>query len=233
MSEFDRDLDIARFDTEQLQFISREGLTCQDIEDYFTQSIEEGKVHDDDDIFSATSNLDVSKKGKVINMLNGGESPNGSLPDLNPSATGLKLKRPENFSMEKTETAPASSMSPKKVTISEHISKHGNVVDEGFQYVPSINQEDTYLARKEESSMPEVVEEHDTMVTITPLAAEVGEASPVAEKSEESFDHMARILAKQYMWTTIAVASFVLGVGCIILSRNVQPNNFHRRYSRR
>jgi hypothetical protein len=241
MSELDRDMDSARFDTEPLQFISREGLTCQDIENYFTQSINEGKVHDDDDMFSTVSTVDVNKKTKVKKLVSGSENSNGSFqapttPAVTTTKANQEVKPPENRSMDKSEIAPVSSVSPKKVTISENISKHGKGVYESFQYFPSIHQEESSLqAEKAESTLHEVVEQKEkaTDNVVDQTTEKAADDSPAAEKSEDSFDRMARILAKQYMWTTIAVASFVFGIGCIVLSRNVQQNNFHRRYSRR
>jgi inositol-hexakisphosphate/diphosphoinositol-pentakisphosphate 1-kinase len=44
LDEFDRDLDASRFDTAPLQMIGREGLTCQEVEDFFELAIMEGQT---------------------------------------------------------------------------------------------------------------------------------------------------------------------------------------------
>jgi hypothetical protein len=49
LDEFDRDLDDSRFDTAPLQMIGREGLTCQEVEDFFELAIKEGQSGTDGD----------------------------------------------------------------------------------------------------------------------------------------------------------------------------------------
>lgn len=49
MAEMDRDLDNSRFATDPLELISKDGLSCQEVEDYFTDCIDEGKTDEDDD----------------------------------------------------------------------------------------------------------------------------------------------------------------------------------------
>lgn len=47
MSELDRDFDSTRFETESRQLISKDNLTCQEVEEYFTKSINDGKIDDE------------------------------------------------------------------------------------------------------------------------------------------------------------------------------------------
>jgi hypothetical protein len=49
MAELYREKDASRFDTEKLQKISFDGLTCAQVEAYFTEAIKEGKIHEEDD----------------------------------------------------------------------------------------------------------------------------------------------------------------------------------------
>ena len=49
MAELYRENDATRFDTEKLQKISIDGLTCAQVEEYFTEALKEGKTHDEDD----------------------------------------------------------------------------------------------------------------------------------------------------------------------------------------
>lgn len=48
MAELYREKDDSRFDTEKLQKISIDGLTCAQVEEYFSEAIKEGKIHEDD-----------------------------------------------------------------------------------------------------------------------------------------------------------------------------------------
>lgn len=49
MAELNREQDPSRFETEKLQKISIEGLTCAQVEEYFAEAIKEGKINDKDD----------------------------------------------------------------------------------------------------------------------------------------------------------------------------------------
>ena len=49
MAELYREQDASRFDTEKLQKISIDGLTCTQVEEYFSEAIKEGRVSEDDD----------------------------------------------------------------------------------------------------------------------------------------------------------------------------------------
>ena len=64
MSELKRDEDASRFDTEPQLFISSDYLTCQEVEDYFSESIKEGETEDDDedDMPSGTERVEEDVK---------------------------------------------------------------------------------------------------------------------------------------------------------------------------
>lgn len=49
LAELNREKDASRFDTEKLQKISIEGLTCAQVEEYFAEAIKEGKINRKDD----------------------------------------------------------------------------------------------------------------------------------------------------------------------------------------
>jgi inositol-hexakisphosphate/diphosphoinositol-pentakisphosphate 1-kinase len=48
LDEFDRDLDATRCESAPLQIIGKEGLTCQEVEDFFERAIAEGQIGQDD-----------------------------------------------------------------------------------------------------------------------------------------------------------------------------------------
>lgn len=55
----------------------------------------------------------------------------------------------------------------------------------------------------------------------------------IRETEQERIERMAKVLAKQYLWTSAAVLSFFLGIGCLFLSREYQTGFSKRRWSRR
>jgi hypothetical protein len=55
------------------------------------------------------------------------------------------------------------------------------------------------------------------------------------QDEDDKVKEMALVLGRQYFWTSVAVVSFVLGIGCLILSREIVQNDFktRTRWSRR
>lgn len=65
MAELYREKDAARFDTEKLQKISIEGLTCTQVEEFFEQAIRDGKTTEDADESSKGTVSDAEKEKKA------------------------------------------------------------------------------------------------------------------------------------------------------------------------
>jgi hypothetical protein len=85
-----------------------------------------------------------------------------------------------------------------------------------------------------------VVIAEDKNLEIEPeITNSTDEADETTENDEESVqlnkvDAMARILSKQFVWTSVAAVSFVIGIGFLVLSREVVQHDFKtRRWSRR
>ena len=62
MAELYRDKDASRYDTEKLQKISIDGLTCAQVEEYFAEAIKEGKHKDDEEVNPVMKKDSVLKK---------------------------------------------------------------------------------------------------------------------------------------------------------------------------
>jgi inositol hexakisphosphate/diphosphoinositol-pentakisphosphate kinase len=181
MSELERDADTSRFDTEPLVLISKENLTCKDIEDYFSESILNGQMKEDD--ITTTTSFQEVKKVDLISI------PEGD----------------------------------------------------------SIAQKNSVQSGKNEPSMPSripIIEEEEGEQIGTNTAAEnadikVNDSNTVLDEAIDSEDKqklevMAKLLSKQYFWTSVAAVSLVVGVGLLILGREVVQNDIKtRKWSRR
>ncbi len=67
MAELNREQDSSRFDTEKLQKISFEGLTCAQVEEYFAEAIKEGKINDkdeEDSVIASVLKREISEGAK-------------------------------------------------------------------------------------------------------------------------------------------------------------------------
>jgi Histidine acid phosphatase. len=71
VSEMKRDEDASRFDTEPLQLISSDYLTCQEVEDYFSQSIREGKPRDDESEICSAIPSPIQSDAKITDESKG------------------------------------------------------------------------------------------------------------------------------------------------------------------
>lgn len=79
MAELCREKDKTRFDTEKLQKISIDGLTCAQVEEYFKEAIKEGKTDDEDDE-DEVEKAPAEKEEKGNKGLN--QQPNQELPKI-------------------------------------------------------------------------------------------------------------------------------------------------------
>lgn len=199
MSELRRDEDASRFDTEPLKLVSSSYLTCQEVEDYFSESIREGETEEDDDdtasVMPNTADVKKVKDNKQVASSVGSEK---TARTIGSPTDGEKKAAYEDF--------------VRTVTIAE---------DKNLEIEPDQN---TTI----DDDSDEVMEERPTKADVD---EECEEETPI-EKRE--VDAMARILSKQFFWTSVAAVSFVFGIGFIVLSREVVQNDFKtRRYTRR
>ena len=216
MSELDRDLDNSRIDTEELLVISKENLTCKEVEDYFSQSIKEGESNDDEDIISIVSTVDENKQNELLPVGNGNDStPHTRLDEVK-----------ENPEEENTE---------EENTVSNEEENILDVAD---------NNKDEHV---DISEGPSEAKDDDTMVhgsSTVKVSSRARGSFDIdnVEANEDIYDYdddedrvekMAKVLARQYFWTSVAAVSFVLGIGCIFLSKSIQEDFKTRRWSRR
>ena len=86
------------------------------------------------------------------------------------------------------------------------------------------------------NKMAEKPSQHDDIDLAGETSSPIGDIDK-NEDDEDDIDRrvkeMAVVLARQYFWTSVAAISFVLGIGCMILSREVQSDFKTRRWSRR
>ncbi len=286
MSELEKDKDTSRFDTEPLKLISRPDLTCQELEEYFKEAIEEGRVEDDDD----HHDVEVKKAGNEI--VNKSASPPKNIevipvPSPEPPKQIEVVPSPSPVPLGNMEIVPAvnsdqeqgvNEKSPteriKFVTISEekntHIpftedSAHSTLAEDPLtEYEVEIDDKVENEAKNENSPTEDTLatnnsyeqkmkdptnptsnkafdanSEEKDQVEDTVATSEEEEISDEADIDNDDDDvaklkEMTVVLARQYFWTSVAAVSFVLGIGCLILSREIVETDFKtRRWTRR
>jgi len=239
MAEMDRDLDNSRFETDSLKLISKEGLSCQEVEEYFTDCIDQGKTDEDDDasVLCPPTSAENKKKGQELK----GErqqkelTQNGQTQPAEADASGAKtvdanasnadvpaLSSKNAASHEKGEGGDSKSRGMADSTREkvEDVSDDANASDDMDDDATDATPVTTSRSRRgipPEDSEASGADGEDYVVE-----------SQIEE--EERIERMARILEKKYFWASVAVVSGLLGIGCLILA---QSSRGPRRYNTR
>uniref|UniRef100_A0A7S2W8B8 Inositol hexakisphosphate and diphosphoinositol-pentakisphosphate kinase n=1 Tax=Eucampia antarctica TaxID=49252 RepID=A0A7S2W8B8_9STRA len=210
MAELDRDYDSSRFDTEPLQLISKDNLTCEEVEKYFTQSIREGKTDEDDEI---TSSVDR----KTVKPVNNETQDTTDVKVAKPITSAIK-KHVNNHGKDDGDVKLSSNSIEEKNTSGIEVTK--------IETKP-VNIAEGKNAKIEAPSVSMVESPKSRHLAIPDDSVDNGDAE------DEKIERMARILAQKYFWSSIAAASFFLGVGCLVLSRGFKDGDRSRRWSKR
>jgi len=227
LSEPNRELDSSRFDTEALQIISKDNLSCKEVEDYFSKSIEDGKTNDDDDDDTVPVISAVNQRHAKTQKLDTEKI----LPTKNDHANEKVTKVIEREIAEKPKVSEDGG-SKSKVDNRTQTNSQKRIVSAMLN--KELPKKDKVVTIKEEKN----TEIGQSNCTKNLSSNETGGVSDedkakIHETEQERIERMAKILAKQYLWSSAAVLSFFLGIGCLFLSREYQNGFSKRRWSRR
>ena len=212
IDEDEREHDTARYGTEPLQVIGREGLTCAEVEDFFEQAIMAGKG-DDEEAYEIASTSTAAertrrkgKKGESIDVsdvasIDGLVVPHSNLAD--DAATSTLESRAETTFVEDDETISPSHAAANSTTPCTDVAKERSVV--GSPVMRSIGGEENNTNGDE--------------------GTDKQTDNPALTKR--------RLNERKYFWGTVAVASIALGVGCLFLSLDMAHHGRRRRWTRR
>ena len=219
MSELKRNEDASRFDTEPLQRVSSDYLTCQEVEDYFSESIREGETveEEEDDALSTTANAVKGEKVKEVK-----ESPKEHVVKSNQESAKYSKDKP-------VDRVPSSEPPKRSVVIAEE----KNLEIEPEATFKRIEGSEQHVEEETADAIEPPVSPATTMLQEEEQSDEAEKLTALIDKG--TVNAMARILSKQFFWTSIATISFVLGIGILVVSREVstQKNFKTRRWSRR
>lgn len=205
VSEMKRDEDASRFDTEPLQLISSDYLTCQEVEDYFSQSIREGKPRDDESEIISAIPSPIQSDAKITDESKGKQKEKNS--EAKEDSTQIQKDSLQENGEAKINTRTVTIAENKNVEFEPETFTHSD--DTPCETIPS----------EKEMHVKE---------------GESGDESSAKRIEVWKLHTMTKILSKQFFWTSIATVSFVFGIGFIILSREVVEKDFKtKRWTRR
>ena len=212
MSELERENDTSRFDTQELEVVSKESLTCQEVEDYFSESIKAGFTVDDDDGMSSSSSVPRAKKKDKEGKLK--KSEQSSKTEENPEI--------KTFDIERSIVEPVTNKQLDE-TRQDGIAK----ITEKNRTVSKIEEDDELEIEVEEDlvNAKEILVENNY---IDERSIDVNDPN-----EQDRVRRMAKLIARRYLWRGIAAGSLVLGLGCIFVARRLQSDLEARRKWRR
>jgi len=221
MAEMDRDSDNSRFDSSPLELISKDYLTCAEVEEYFSESINQGETMDDEDVSLAT--MEESRKEMLKKAHQKTKSMKKSPSELSMQSLLAMEPGPQTADDNQSPTpgdefgVEFKRTSPKKILKGSKVPDSFNTPSQDIEKIlPNIQE------KNENNSASDVDGEKS-----------IGEIEDQNDK--ERVEKMARRLARRYMIRGAATVSFLLGVGCLIFARRMKDDfkiNIHRKRSR-
>lgn len=227
MAEMDRDLDNSRFETDPLELISRDGLSCQEVEGYFSECIDEGKTDEDDDasiVCPPVSTEEKKKKDEAKRQRELMENEEAS-PSESPAAT-------EGVSPPAVvETSTADVEKQETTSVTDGVGTSEAAPTTGSRAI-SHNENDKVETEVSNPPMDDNADVADDATDVTPVARSRGSFVPtegdlgVADEQEVAEDESRKAPVKQQsndnsskVWASAAVVGGLLVVGALVLSR--------------
>jgi Histidine phosphatase superfamily (branch 2) len=210
INETDRDGDSSRCDTAPLQVIGRDGLSCEELEAFFERAIAAGRTEDyvNQEVESMStmqeSAIQSPKKGKKAKSLKA-VSPNILVP--------LKA---ENKNASDGMRDLATGTEQKVPDLPMHMPKKLNLDLVTVANTNDAPQSATSITRGSEDDIGEGINNDDD-----DESDDISRSSFVARK----------IIYRKVFWTTIAIGSFVIGAGCLVLALRLDSSTRARRWS--
>ena len=224
MAEMDRELDNSRFDCNPLQLISKENLTCTEVEEYFSESISQGETMDDEDVSLAA--MEESRK-EMLKKAHQKSNP------IKKSTSELSLNSfPQDGPQHNTDSTEPTPCDPP--------AEEGNetpVKDQGKEanvILDTSKKLQKHEVNEKDSIFPGIEEKNDS--NSSSAFNDKEKNTEMSEKSDkERVERMARRLARRYAVRGAATISLILGIGCLFFARRMKDDieiNIHRKRSR-
>ena len=234
--------DLTRLDTEPLVSVGRDGLTCADVEDFFSTVINEGGEGDDRYDVASTSTaaemMTAMKSKKKTPAPNSDECKTSTtIVDNTTSTTSTDTKKDDAKVGSRTNNAPSAEQ--KQTTVNKR------ELDSRFSI------ESAATMRSANKSTSKQIKNEDDKKSLTDLFTADNTHNTVSENKEEEKDHdvddgdgdkddddsnkkAVRDISHKYFYLTIATGTLLLGAGCLVMAMGLTKGTYSRRhYSRR
>jgi hypothetical protein len=219
LHELTRDEDASRFDTAPLQLIGREGLTCQEMEDFFEQAIMAGRSEDEDsyEVASTSTAAEGMKKSKPK------KSDKKKKVEIADPPTSEATSKYATNGVSAVKETPPSSAPASQATVAKD--------------TPVKSVEDQPKGAPSQPDPTEV--EDDTAERVPPngVAREIDGAGSGGDGGEDNIvdsnldkKRSERVyIARKYFWSAVSIGCLTVGVGCLIAALHFTEDARQRR----
>jgi hypothetical protein len=219
LHELTRDEDASRFDTAPLQLIGREGLTCQEMEDFFEQAIMAGRSEDEEsyEMASTSTAAEGMKKSKPKKS-----DKKKKVEIADPPASEATSKYATNGVSAVKDTPPPSAPAPKATVAKDTPAKSVEDQPKGVPSQPDpAEDEDETVGRVSPSGVPREVDGSGN-------GGEGGEDS-IADNNPDKARSERVYIARKYFWSAVSIGCLTVGVGCLIAALHFTEDARQRR----
>lgn len=236
-SDVDPENDSSRFDTEEVEVISKESLTCKELEDYLDESIKAGFIVEEDmSISSSAHGIKKDKNSKKrkgtteiipeVFEKNSSSSSGSKSQQVNAVSTGVT---PSNDIKQPSDSDASAPELSSQQTIEGDLTTNVSVVGPAEIEAASSSHLDT-----KGLMIPRELPDCSIDVT-TEDKPERDEQDPPDNEvfEDERIKELAKLIAKRYLWRGIALGSLILGFGLIVFARQLQNDMRTQRKWRR
>ena len=232
--------DLTRLGTEPLVSVGRDGLTCADVEDFFSTVINEGGEGDDRYDVASTSTaaemMTAMKSKKKTPAPNSDECKTSTtVVDNTTSTTSTDTKKDDAKVGSRTNNAPSAEQ--KQTTVNKR------ELDSRFSI------ESAATMRSANKSTSKQIKDEDDKKSLTDLFRADNTHNTVSKNKEKDHDiddgdgdkdddesnkKAVRDISHKYFYLTIATGTLLLGAGCLVMAMGLTKGTYNRRhYSRR
>ena len=232
--------DLTRLDTEPLVSVGRDGLTCADVEDFFSTVINEGG--EGDDRYDVASTSTAAEMMTAMKSKNKTPAPNSdeckastTIVDNTTSTTSTDTKTDDTKVGSRTNNAPSAEQ--KQTTVNKR------ELDSRFSI------ESAATMRSANKSTSKQIKDEDDKKSLTDLFRADNTHNTVSKNKEKDHDiddgdgdkdddesnkKAVRDISHKYFYLTIATGTLLLGAGCLVMAMGLTKGTYSRRhYSRR
>lgn len=229
-----KETDLTRLDTEPLQAVGRDGLTCSEIEDFFDTIITERGMSDGNHDVDALSDPGAPKPPKTP------KAPNSPAAPMMTGGSGLKGKTKNTTDSSKAKKSPLRRMETPIESHPEQLDSTTTKAPESLGTASGVKASVPCLSPSRSVQMSDPKTESNDVITSTKDqdATEGGlgskgqrDSNSEGENDSSKSEKSARF--HKYFYLSIATGTLLLGAGCLVMAMGLTGRNRRGHYNSR